>query len=199
MASLYDCIFLRIFWVVALVLGNFLSLHSWVCGSDTLLFYGLSDLRFYRDLRGGLLSLLNKLVRLKEKGNTIILVLTLSFFLSSKFIIGYVVSQNVRLKIYLSFKNYGDKSCIIKITHVFKKIDKTEISRNREGCSMKNIEMTVEDNILTLKVDLNKEFGPSSSGKNIIIASTEGNITVPDREEKIGLNIYRKKKPGEGE
>lgn len=64
---------------------------------------------------------------------------------------------------------------------------------------MKNIELTVEGNILTLKVDLNKEFGPSSSGKNIIIASTEGNITVPDREEKIGLNIYRKKKPGEGE
>ncbi len=62
---------------------------------------------------------------------------------------------------------------------------------------MKNIELTVEDNILTLKVDLNKEFGPSSSGKNIIIASTEGNITVPDRDEKIGLNIYRKKKAGE--
>jgi hypothetical protein len=42
-------------------------------------------------------------------------------------------------------------------------------------------------------VDLTKEFGPSSSGKTIIIASTEGNITVPEREEKIGLNVYRKK------
>jgi hypothetical protein len=32
----------------------------------------------------------------------------------------------------------------------------------------------VEGNILTIKVDLSKEFGPSSSGKTIIIASTEG-------------------------
>jgi len=52
--------------------------------------------------------------------------------------------------------------------------------------------MTVEGNILTIKVDLSKEFGPSSSGKTIIIASTEGNVNVADREEKIGLNIYRK-------
>jgi hypothetical protein len=58
---------------------------------------------------------------------------------------------------------------------------------------MKNVEMTVDGNILTIKVDLSKEFGPSSSGKTIIIASTEGNITVPDRDEKVGLNVYRKK------
>jgi hypothetical protein len=58
---------------------------------------------------------------------------------------------------------------------------------------MKNVEMTVSGNILTIKVDLTKEFGPSASGKTTIIASTEGNITVPEREEKIGLNVYRKK------
>ena len=59
---------------------------------------------------------------------------------------------------------------------------------------MKNVEMTVEGNILTIKVDLTKDFGPSSSGKTIIIASTEGNISVPDHEEKkIGLNVYKKK------
>jgi hypothetical protein len=58
---------------------------------------------------------------------------------------------------------------------------------------MKNVEIKVEGNILTIKVDLSKEFGPSSSGKTIIIASTEGNVAVPDREEKIGLNVYRKK------
>jgi hypothetical protein len=40
---------------------------------------------------------------------------------------------------------------------------------------MKNVEMKVEGNVLTIKVDLSKEFGPSSSGKTIIIASTEGN------------------------
>jgi hypothetical protein len=58
---------------------------------------------------------------------------------------------------------------------------------------MKNVELTVDGTILTIKVDLSKEFGPSSSGKTIIIASTEGNVSIPDREEKIGLNIYKKK------
>jgi hypothetical protein len=59
---------------------------------------------------------------------------------------------------------------------------------------MKNVEMTVEENILTIKVDLSKEFGPSSSGKTIIIASTEGNISIPDQEDrKVGLNVYKKK------
>lgn len=58
---------------------------------------------------------------------------------------------------------------------------------------MKNVEMKVEGNILTIKVDLSKEFGPSASGKTTIVASTEGNVTVPDREEKVGLNVYRKK------
>ena len=58
---------------------------------------------------------------------------------------------------------------------------------------MKNVEMSILGNILTITVDLSKEFGPSSSGKTIIIASTEGNVTVPNRDEKVGLNVYRKK------
>ena len=58
---------------------------------------------------------------------------------------------------------------------------------------MKNVEMGVDGNILTIKVDLSKEYGPSSSGKTIIVASTEGNVSIPDREEKLGLNVYRKK------
>jgi hypothetical protein len=56
---------------------------------------------------------------------------------------------------------------------------------------MKNIEMTIEGETLTIKVDLSKDFGPSKSGKTIIIASSEGNVSVPERDEKIGLNIYR--------
>src|SRR5215469_13484162 len=63
----------------------------------------------------------------------------------------------------------------------------------RGGHAMKNVEMSVLGNILTITVDLSKEFGPSSSGKTIIIASTEGNVAVPNREEKVGLNVYRKK------
>ena len=54
--------------------------------------------------------------------------------------------------------------------------------------------MKVDGNILTIKVDLTKEFGPSSSGKTIIIASSEGNVAIPEKEEvKIGLNVYKKK------
>jgi hypothetical protein len=58
---------------------------------------------------------------------------------------------------------------------------------------MKNVAMSVAGDVLTITVDLTKEFGPSSSGKTTIIASTEGNVTIPDREEKVGLNVYRKK------
>lgn len=58
---------------------------------------------------------------------------------------------------------------------------------------MKNVEMSVSGHTLTIKVDLTQEFGPSSSGKTIIIASTEGNFQLPGRAEVVGLNVYRKK------
>ncbi|MDF0651785.1 MAG: hypothetical protein P0121_09990 [Nitrospira sp.] len=58
---------------------------------------------------------------------------------------------------------------------------------------MKNVEMSVEGTVLTIRVDLSKEFGPSSTGKTIIIASTEGNVAIPNRQEKVGINVYRKK------
>ncbi len=59
---------------------------------------------------------------------------------------------------------------------------------------MKNVEWTIDGHMLTIRIDLSQDFGPSSSGKTRIIASTEGNVSVgPDREEKIGLNVYRPK------
>jgi hypothetical protein len=58
---------------------------------------------------------------------------------------------------------------------------------------MKNIDMQIKDGKLVIVVDLHKQFGPSSSGKSIIIASSEGNVSVPGHEEvKVGLNIYKK-------
>ncbi len=56
---------------------------------------------------------------------------------------------------------------------------------------MKNVEFEVQEDILIIKVDLSKEFGPSKSGKTVIVASTEGNKTLPGRSEKIGLNVYK--------
>jgi hypothetical protein len=58
---------------------------------------------------------------------------------------------------------------------------------------VRHVAEKVEGNILTIKVDLTKEFGPSSSGTTIIVASTEGNVSIPERDEKVGLNVYRKK------
>jgi len=58
---------------------------------------------------------------------------------------------------------------------------------------MKNCEMKLEGSILTITVDISKEFGTSSSGKSIIIGSTEGNVSIPEKDDiKIGLNVYRK-------
>lgn len=58
---------------------------------------------------------------------------------------------------------------------------------------MKNVDMNMEGTVLVIKVDLAKEFGLSSSGKNIIIASTEGNQSVPGNDDvKIGLNVYKR-------
>jgi hypothetical protein len=56
---------------------------------------------------------------------------------------------------------------------------------------MKNIEMKVDGTVLTVKIDLAKNFGPSSSGKSIIIASTEGNIAVAPGI-MAGINVYKK-------
>ena len=58
---------------------------------------------------------------------------------------------------------------------------------------MKNCEMKLNGNLLTITVDVSKNFGKSASGKSVIIATTEGNVTVPETDDiKIGLNIYKK-------
>lgn len=57
---------------------------------------------------------------------------------------------------------------------------------------MKNVDITIKGNILTIVVDLKKEIGPSKSGKTILIASTEGNPEIVTGVS-MGLNIYRKK------
>jgi len=62
------------------------------------------------------------------------------------------------------------------------------------GIRMKNLDLKVDGNTLTIVVDISKRLGESKSGKSITIASTEGNISIPDHEDiKIGLNIYIKK------
>ncbi len=58
-----------------------------------------------------------------------------------------------------------------------------------------NVDYMVEQGeILTIMVDLNKEFGKSASGKTIKIASTCGNKAVEGTAIPgviIGLNVYK--------
>ena len=58
---------------------------------------------------------------------------------------------------------------------------------------MKNINMTDDGTILTITVDLTKDFGKSASGKTNIVASTEGAVALADGTQ-VGVNIYRKVK-----
>jgi hypothetical protein len=55
----------------------------------------------------------------------------------------------------------------------------------------KNCEFKIVGSILTITVDLSKKQGVSASGKSEVIATTEGNISIPGNEAiKCGLNIY---------
>lgn len=58
---------------------------------------------------------------------------------------------------------------------------------------MKNVEIQAKGKVLTITVDLSKDFGPSKSGKTIIIASTEGNQEVTSDGVTMGLNVYKKR------
>jgi hypothetical protein len=61
---------------------------------------------------------------------------------------------------------------------------------------VKNVEMRVEGDILILRVDLGRDFGPSASGKTTIVATTEGNVPVEGRDVRVGLNVYRSRPRG---
>jgi hypothetical protein len=57
---------------------------------------------------------------------------------------------------------------------------------------MKNVAMEVKENKLIVVIDLKQNFGPSKSGKTEIIATTAGNIAVPNSDGAvIGINCYR--------
>jgi len=57
---------------------------------------------------------------------------------------------------------------------------------------MKNVEMKVEE-LLIIRVDLSERVRAVLLRETTIIASTEGNVPILDRDEKVGLNVYRKK------
>jgi hypothetical protein len=54
----------------------------------------------------------------------------------------------------------------------------------------KNVAYVVEGNILTITIDISKTFGPSSSGKTEIVATTSGSQEIGDTGIRLGLNAF---------
>lgn len=62
---------------------------------------------------------------------------------------------------------------------------------------MENVEykLDAKSGILTIKVDMSKELGPSASGKTILIGSTRGAVKVDGTEDvKLNLSVYKPNK-----
>lgn len=58
---------------------------------------------------------------------------------------------------------------------------------------MENVKMTVDDNKLTIEVDLDHRGAISKTGKSKRVASTEGNQKLDGHAGiMVGLNIYEK-------
>lgn len=55
---------------------------------------------------------------------------------------------------------------------------------------MKNMTLKVEKNIMTITIDLKKDCGMSKSGKNKMIAKTEG--TEVHDGHSVNLQVYKK-------
>ncbi len=57
-----------------------------------------------------------------------------------------------------------------------------------------NIDVQVEGDIVKLTIDITKDFGLSSTGKSVIIASSRGNQPIEGTYILFGLNVYKKRK-----
>lgn len=64
-------------------------------------------------------------------------------------------------------------------------------SHHSEARSMQNVKMTVKGSLLLIEVNLKAKTTESKSGKSAVIASTQGNVSVPSLPDvKVGLNVY---------
>lgn len=55
---------------------------------------------------------------------------------------------------------------------------------------MKNVDIKVDGDKIIITIDKSKDFGPSKSGKTIIVETTKGNHKVEGTEVVLGLNCY---------
>ena len=70
----------------------------------------------------------------------------------------------------------------------------SESTNNMESFMLgQNVKAKTDGKTLILEIDLSKEIGLSGSGKNVKIASSGGNISIPNTPDyKIGINVYKK-------
>lgn len=78
------------------------------------------------------------------------------------------------------------------MTQAQKSEQKGSENQDRPNFGPDNLEAVVgPDNILTIRVDLDRSVGTTAGG-NLRIASTGGNRTIDSMGTKLGLNVYRK-------
>ncbi|MHA1651049.1 MAG: helix-hairpin-helix domain-containing protein, partial [Candidatus Helarchaeota archaeon] len=77
------------------------------------------------------------------------------------------------------------------IAYKYPEKKKVKPKKRRE---MQNIDITLDDNTVTLSIDTEKDFGPSSTGKSIIVASSRGNRLIEGTDVYVGINIFKKRK-----
>lgn len=58
--------------------------------------------------------------------------------------------------------------------------------------SGKNVQITLQNGILTVVVDCGKDFGESAAGKSVIVGTTGGNIRLANGVT-LSVNAYRRK------
>lgn len=57
---------------------------------------------------------------------------------------------------------------------------------------MENIAVDVKAKKMTVTVDLSKSFGPSSTGKTIIVANSHGFQPINGSDERLNLTVTRR-------
>ncbi|MFX1449990.1 MAG: hypothetical protein ACFFCM_04045 [Promethearchaeota archaeon] len=77
--------------------------------------------------------------------------------------------------------------------YAFKYETKKEV-RDKGSEAMQNIEVKLDGNTAVIKIDMGRQFGPSSMGKSKIVASSRGNRLIKDSGIYFGLNVYKKLK-----
>jgi len=71
------------------------------------------------------------------------------------------------------------------------------MAKSKKDNGLVNVKLVRAGDVLSITIDLSKDFGPSGSGKTTRVASTLGNIAVPGNPEiKLGINCYKMGREG---